>query len=336
MTIKPSGSPLRFSEIAAEFGIPPGKNLGAYRLSLNVGSLTNLPLDVGVPQSGPIGFSSFYSKKLNIVVDLHSIPDFSLRQTARVRYNNTNVTLVTPSNTISRPDSSANTRIIINVNKVIGSSKNNINDVALRTGSWEPNTELELEIGPSGALYGSGGNGGKGADSGSNGNPGLFGTSALGIDYPTNVRNRGYIQAGGGGGGGSGYYSNNSRSSLLGLGIFRRRTNRRNPGNGGGGGAGFPIGQKGLKGTGGENNAVDGNDSSFNVRGLGGSNNVSPNGGNGGNGGLSGVAGDSSSGLGGAGGLPGRAIIIYNNGSGTVVAGVGTIVGSTIFNTNPT
>ena len=49
MTIKASGSPLSFSEISTEFGLPPGKNLGAYRVSETIGTLSNLPLDTEIP-----------------------------------------------------------------------------------------------------------------------------------------------------------------------------------------------------------------------------------------------------------------------------------------------
>ena len=45
MTIKSSGSSLSFGEIVNEFGLPPAKNFGAYRVVQNVGSLENLPLD---------------------------------------------------------------------------------------------------------------------------------------------------------------------------------------------------------------------------------------------------------------------------------------------------
>ena len=68
MTIKSSGSSLSFTEISNEFGLPPDKNLGAYRISANIGSLNGLPLDSGIPKTGEIKFSDFYGKKLNIVV----------------------------------------------------------------------------------------------------------------------------------------------------------------------------------------------------------------------------------------------------------------------------
>ena len=69
MAIKSSGSSLAFSEIEAEFGANGSRSLGAYRLSQSVGELT-LPLDTGIPTSGQIKFSDFYSKKLNVVVGL--------------------------------------------------------------------------------------------------------------------------------------------------------------------------------------------------------------------------------------------------------------------------
>ena len=69
MTIKSSGSSLSFSEIEAEFGSNGSRSLGSYRLSQSVGSLSNLPLDSGIPTSGQIKFSDFYGKQLNVVVD---------------------------------------------------------------------------------------------------------------------------------------------------------------------------------------------------------------------------------------------------------------------------
>ena len=74
MALTASGT-IKYSEIIAEFGTPNNGGLGEFKLGggENVGSLPNLPLDVGVPISGQIKFSDFYSKRLNQVVDLHSI-----------------------------------------------------------------------------------------------------------------------------------------------------------------------------------------------------------------------------------------------------------------------
>ena len=57
MTLQSSGQ-IKFSEIAAEFGNPTSNKFGNYRVSQNIGTLTNLPLDVGIPQSGQIKFSN--------------------------------------------------------------------------------------------------------------------------------------------------------------------------------------------------------------------------------------------------------------------------------------
>jgi hypothetical protein len=335
MALQSSGS-ISFSQITNEFGTPSGRNLGAYRVSANVGSLSNLPLDTGIPQSGTIRFSDFYSKRLNVVVDLHSIPDFSNRLTARSRYDNNNVNVI--GGYKSRPSRSDNIRVIINVNKIIGSDKNSINNVAVRTGTWDDATSLELEIGPSGQIYGAGGNGGQGANSQGGGVGGAAGSSALGIQYPTVVRNRGYIQAGSGGGGGGGWSNRSSRTGS----ITRRRRENRSAGNGGGGGAGFPTGSGGPGGTGATGTGRNGNPgatSGLQAGGSGGS-----NGGAGGNGGVGGsFGGNGATGQsgqnsgGGPGGSQGRAIIIYNDGSGTSITNIGgSINGPTIFNTNPT
>jgi len=71
MSLQGSG-PISLSQISSEFGLPPSKNFGAYRVSETYSALTNMPLDTGVPQSGPIKFSDFYNKKLNIIVDCYS------------------------------------------------------------------------------------------------------------------------------------------------------------------------------------------------------------------------------------------------------------------------
>ncbi len=51
MTLQSSGA-IKFSDITSEFGTPTNKNLGAFRNSQNVGELTNLALDQGIPKSG--------------------------------------------------------------------------------------------------------------------------------------------------------------------------------------------------------------------------------------------------------------------------------------------
>ena len=315
MALQASGS-ISASQISNEFGQTTNISFGAYRVSQSVGTLSNLPLDTGIPQSGSISFSDFYSKRLNIVVDFHSGGTES-RQTARARYDNNNVTVIGGFKT--RPSSGAGSRVITNVNKTIGSAQGNINNVALRTGSWESNTNLEMEIGSSGQLFGAGGNGGGAGGGGGNG------TSALGIYYqPIIVTNRGYIQAGGCGGCGSNsvFQARRSRKRFG----RRRRNDFTYPGNGGGGGGGFPQGGGGAPNGGSAPN--------FTTGGGGGGNGSGQNGGAGGSNGNPG----STSGSGIGGGSQGRAIIVFNNGTGVTITNAGgcSVSGPTVNNTNAT
>jgi hypothetical protein len=273
MTIKSSGSSLSFTDIYNEFGLPPGKNLGAYRVVQNVGSLENLPLDIGIPQTWEIKFSNFYSKQLNVVVDLHSGGPVT-RQDARGLYNSNSVTVI--GGFISRPANSSGKRVIINVNKIVGSEKTGRNYVALKTGGWDASTNLELVVGPSGAIYGAGGDGGRGGDG--SGSGGGQGTTALAIQYPVAINNQGTIFAGrGGGGGGSGgigYKHANTQRGCQG-----RQDCVYVAGGGGAGGAGYPGGTGAVAG----NNPGSCRGVQVNA-GSGGNGNLSANGGGGGGG----------------------------------------------------
>jgi hypothetical protein len=245
MTIKASGQSLSFSEISAEFGFPPGRNLGAYRVSENVGSLTNLPLDTGIPQSGEIKFSDFYSKKLNIIVNLYSgLPTF--RIDAKSMYDGNAVKVV--GGFKSRPSSDSSEfangkRVIINVNKLIGSEKTGRNYAALKTGTWNANTNLEIVVGSTGTIMGAGGDGGSGDQQ-----DGFQGTSALGIQYPVTITNQGTIFAGRGGGGGGGP-GNGYKHADTQRGCKGRQYCINASGGGGGGGRGYPGGIGGQVGT---------------------------------------------------------------------------------------
>ena len=186
MAIKGSGSSLSFSEIEAEFGANGSRSLGAYRLSQSVGSLSNLPLDSGIPTSGTIKFSDFYSKQLNVVVDCHSGGEETRIIAKNSKWNNNNLTVIGGF----RSKKEGGSKIIINVNKKICSNKDAADRCALRTGSWDSNTTLVVDIGADGRCYGAGGKGGDGADgisdygpvTGSVGN-GQDGSSALGVEY---------------------------------------------------------------------------------------------------------------------------------------------------------
>jgi len=249
MAIKSSGNPLAFSEIETEFGSNSSRSLGDYRISQTVGSLTKT-LDTGIPSSGTIKFSEFYSKRLNVVVNFHT-GGTENRQNAKSRYNGNGVTVIGGF----RGKKEAGSKILIHVNKIIGSSKGNQSIVALRTGNWNSDVVLSVDIGSSGRLYGAGGDGGRGANSwsdagSSNGSSGGNGTSALGIEHEetaVNVQSGGRIKCGfGGGGGGAGSRQVDSGAD------------RSACGGGGGGGAGSPAGSGGSGGErqSGENDEV--------------------------------------------------------------------------------
>ena len=333
MTIKSSGSSLSFSEIETEFGANGSRSLGGYRLTQNVGSLSNLPLDNGIPTSGQIKFSDFYSKQLNVVVDCHSGGREDRKSARNDKWNNNAVTVIGGF----RSKKESGSKIIINVNKKFCSNKDQQNRCALRTGSWDGSATVQVDIGGSAQILGSGGDGGKGADGiNNNGNPGASGTSGLGIEQNNvvvNISSGAVLRAGfgGGGGGGGGRQTD-------------KRRDRRAGGGGGGGGMGCPAGDGGAggstgggfgSGSGGPGGA--GTETSGGGGGGGGNNGGQAYGGPGGSGGqASGSAGSGQSRntSGGSGGGDGAAIrrisgynvTINNNGSitgSTTATGVG-------------
>ena len=125
----------------------------------NVGSLVDVPLDVGVPIVGEIKFSDFYGKRLNQIVDLHSSSvNNTFRQDAKQRWFNGNVHIVGSTFTNKGiPADTVDDRVIINVNQKIGSTKGTQTHCAMKTGDWDSGTILEIEVGSSGELYGAGG-----------------------------------------------------------------------------------------------------------------------------------------------------------------------------------
>ena len=240
----PSSGQISATNISDEFGRNLAGNqmsLGGYRLSQTVGSLSFNGIDSGVPSSGEIKFSDFYNKRLNVVVDFHTGGTVS-RVNAKNRYNGNNITVIGGF----RGKKEAGSKILIHVNKTIGSAKGNQANVALRTGTWNSDVVLSVDVGSSGRLYGAGGNGGQGADSWSdagstNGGSGGNGTSALGIEHEetaVNIQSGGRIRCGfGGGGGGAGARQVDSGAD------------RSACGGGGGGGSGLPAGNGGRGGV---------------------------------------------------------------------------------------
>ena len=320
----------------------------------------NMPLDDGIPtgNNDPIRFSDFYGKKLNIIIDYYSGNDMNrtgtgggndTKQIATRRYINEStgpesqkrVRVVGGYRT--RPSGSVNSsqvlsspsaqwqggkKVIVHVNKSVGSEPGPEGKVALRTGQWPAGTELQLDIGDNGRILGAGGNGGNGTGGNTDGKPGGDGTSALGVEFACHINKRpsGIIRCGyGGGGGGAGGASNPNKSP----------TDFGRGGGGGGGGAGFPAGTGGAKGPDGfgpgpnpsPTKGGDGSQLGEGLGGDGGNSSGGASGGSGGNGGSSdnvnadaggdgsggGKGYDPGSGDGGAGGSNGFGIIFRNS-----------------------
>ena len=218
MTIKASGTQLGFQEIEAEFGAQSPRSLGSYRHTQTVNGLVFNGIDSGIPTSGEIKFSDFYSKSLNIVVDCFSGGDEFRINAKNNKWNNNSIVIINPS-TVSKKETG--TKITIRVNKKFGSDKSQDTNCALRTGTWNNPASVVVDLGSNAKILGAGGNGGRGADGITNpGVAGGDGSSGLGIEHQgtiVNYRSGSVIRAGFGGGGG--------------------------------GGAGFPFGTGGLGGT---------------------------------------------------------------------------------------
>ena len=273
MALQGSGQ-ISASQIANEFGYnhpisgtQSGNevSLGTYRkvgfsqsnYPQSIGALNFSSIDGGgsVPTSGQIKFSDFYGTRLQTVVNFWSSGAGGNRLIAKDRYNSNGMIGVHNQVAVvggfrDRPNNSSGTKVHIHVNQTIGSEKTRVEHCALKTGSWDSSTTLQVDVGGSGRIGGAGGDGGRGSNS-SNGNTtfgrGGDGTSGLGVQYnPTtvNVASGGVITAGfGGGGGGGGAYDTDKEGA------------RTASGGGGGGGAGIPAGAGGAAGF---NAGVDG------------------------------------------------------------------------------
>ena len=320
MALQGSGQ-ISFQNIEDEFGQNGSRSIGAYRLTQNIGTINNIPLDAGIPTSGTIKFSDFYGKRLNIVVDCFSGGREDRKSAKNDKWNNNAITVVGGF----RSKRESGSKIIINVGKKFCSDKNGVNNVALRTGSWDGSATVQIDVGSGGQILGAGGDGGNGNNAYGSGSPGGDGSSGLGVDVnncTVNIQSGGIIRAGfgGGGGGGGGRQRDKGRD-------------RRTGGGGGGGGMGCPSGNggSGSQGGGGGGN---GTETSGGGGGGGGNNDNQAYGGAGGSGGQaqggagSGGRGFSQGGSGGAGGASGAAIRRIS-GFNVTINNSGTIQGDT-------
>ena len=313
------GSQISFTNIETEFGNNPLRSLGSYRNThpdfgnKNLGELTNLPLDTGIPTSGEIKFSDFYGKRANIVVDLHSSGNANFNHNAYTnRFANGNYNIVGNYKTsITKSEWQGGKKVIIHINAQFGSvGASDTNHVALEMGNisdsitnaWPTATTFAIDVGSSGLVGGKGGNGGSSGNEETSGQNGGNGTSGMKIHsgFQDEITGESRIFGGGGGGGsGSGAEQNDwgDRNSAA--------------GGRGGGGAGLPGGEGGNGNENEDGNANAGGD------GINGQNNEEAVGGNGGNGGGRNQPGQDASGGGsiegsnGEGGSAGNQYVFY-------------------------
>ena len=245
MALQSSG-PISTTDIANEFGYSLGSTngirIGDYRGQNFTNSNNNsvrIPTSEDVPTSGPIKFSDFYGGRLTLVVDYFSGSGENKPQDAYTRFDNqvqktvvSGFKQVTSSNTAGK-------RVVILVNKDIGSDKTTTDSCALRTGnSWNSDTVMQVLLGPDGEVLGAGGDGGNQQT----------GTSGLGVQFegvastaaPAGatsvvIQSGGRIAGGGGGGGSGGSAYAEERT-------FGNGRQCAAGGGGGGGGAGLPTG----------------------------------------------------------------------------------------------
>ena len=332
--VLPTGeSPVSFSQIRNEFGTVGTDSatapvrLGQYRrddasfTNKNVGELSNLPLDTGIPTSGSINVDAFHGKKLNTVIDLHESGSSTFNHNVKTdRFDAGQYDFVGGyRDSLSPATWQGGKKLIVHINNTFGSNgASNVNDVALTIGSgWPADTEFQIDLGSSAVVAGKGGNGGNGgagSDSGSSGTNGTNGTSALALETGMSINSQASgAQLFGGGGGGGGGAGASQDDSFFGSGDFDEAG-----GGGGGGGRGLPAGDPGSGGSGG--GAGNGSEGSISAggNGGGGGDDDESEGTNGGPGGGSGSAGTDGGGGGrnvdgsnGEGGPGGNAIIFF-------------------------
>jgi len=281
--VLPTGeSPISFSQIRDEFGTAGTDSatapvrIGQYRrddsafTNKNLGELTNLPLDTGIPTSGTINVDAFHGKKLNTVIDLYETGSSNYNHNVKTnRFDSGNYDFVGGyRDSLSPATWQGGKKLIVHINNTFGSNgASNVNDVALTIGDgWPANTDFQIDLGSSAVIAGKGGdggNGGAGSDSSSGGGNGGNGTSALALETGMTYDAAGGAQiiAGGGGGGGGGGASQDD-SSFFGSDFDEAG------GGGGGGGRGLPAGDPGSGGSGG--GAAAGSEGSLSAGGNGG------------------------------------------------------------------
>ena len=214
----PTSGQIKASDIANEFGYSQGSTNGIKLGDYSGQDFTNpnnttvrVSASKNVPTSGAVKFSDFYDGRLTIVVNYFGAAAEIKPGDAYERFTFPNLRAVVGGFKQFTGNNSAGTRVVILVNEDIGSDRVANNSCALRTGTgWDPDTILEVLVGPDGEIIGAGGNGGAPGGSWYSAPPsvGGFGTSGLGIQFEgvggtrVTVQSGGRIAGGGGGGGG--------------------------------------------------------------------------------------------------------------------------------------
>ena len=238
-----------------------GSTYGGIKMPLDY--LAGALKDTDIPfKPDPIKFSNFYNARLNVIVDYYSNPTIpeNRPENGVTRYTDPTRTTVV-GKFLQRPVSTTGKAVRMVIGKDIGSAladeDGQGDKCAIRTGSsWDTDTKLRIDVGPSGRILGGGGKGGKGhhqekqEDSNFPQGKGRDGTSALGIEYEgtdntmVSVAEGGVIRCGFGGGGGGGCAYESEKPGFMG----RNTEVFITVGGGGGGGAGLPFGNAGIKG----------------------------------------------------------------------------------------
>jgi len=252
MALKKSGS-LRFSQIEQEFGQTSSRKFGGYRISKNIGDMSEIPLDEGIGQekddgtASSIRFSQFRGSRLNVIVHYANDHINERARGGNYEYNNgDSVIAISPDPDINpriKAPNGKGAKVILHVSSTLLSNKepgsqsgSHLERCALRSGNpeyWDKSAILHINIGHEAVVSGSGGDGGAGGDpdrNGGRGEDGENGSSAIGIATKVDkiiIQEGAVVQAGGGGGGGGGAAKNDKKKLS---------------GPSGGGGSGLPAG----------------------------------------------------------------------------------------------
>ena len=216
MTVKSSGSISFKNDIIPEFGESKGTTkLSNYIREHKYGDM-KLPLDPDLPMGGSVKFSDFRGTRLHVIADAYSNSFCSANSYVLQKRADTLTRTNIGSSKLKVSKTRINncTRIIVHVNRTIGSKKVSPDPqgiarkhVAFLTGTdWPSNTKLKIYVGGGGLIAGAGGDGGNGGQAAAGANSYAegghdnrkmsaryqdlgHGNCGLGIDYtPANVQ----------------------------------------------------------------------------------------------------------------------------------------------------